>query len=89
MKPIVDQRHPTLANNVAFDIAQNPEFGLVKTLKSCFRRPEWHGVAWVAGGAGYFRMRCGVGVGCGAAGDITNVSHTFQPSGRCSAANSL
>ena len=29
------------------------------------------------------------GVGVGAAGEITNVTHVFQPSGRFSAANSL
>jgi hypothetical protein len=38
---------------------------------------------------GYFvTMRRG-GDGVGAAGEITNVTHVFQPSGRFSAANSL
>jgi hypothetical protein len=39
----------------------------------------------------HFVMTCFVGVtgGGGAAGEIANVTHAFQPSGRCSAANSL
>ncbi len=41
--------------------------------------------------ARHFVMMCFVGVtaGGGATGEITNVTHAFQPSGRCSAANSL
>jgi hypothetical protein len=41
--------------------------------------------------ARHFVMTCFVGVtaGGGAAGEITNVTHAFQPSGRFSAANSL
>ena len=39
---------------------------------------------------GYFViMRRGDALGVGAAGEITNVTHVFQPSGRFSAANSL
>src|SRR5437899_1281962 len=36
----------------------------------------------------YIVGRCGAG-GAAAAGEIANVSHRFQPSGRCSAANPL
>lgn len=34
-------------------------------------------------------IRFGGAVGVGAAGEMTNVTHAFQPSGRFSAANSL
>ena len=38
---------------------------------------------------GYFVIIRRGAVGVGAAGEITNVTHVFQPSGRFSAANSL
>ena len=37
----------------------------------------------------YFLIAGFTGGGGAAAGEIESVSHTFQPSGRCSAANSL
>ena len=37
----------------------------------------------------YFRTMACCGVALGAAGEIWNVSHTFQSSGRCAALNSL
>ena len=39
--------------------------------------------------AGYFMTMRRGGDGVGAPGEITNVTHVFQPSGRFSAANSL
>lgn len=57
---------------------------------STWARPGGAGLPPMMSDINYFvTMRLGSAEGAGAAGEIANVSHTFQPSGRFSAPNSL